>query len=112
MAIIVVATLSVGFVSCGDDDDEVSIVGTWRYDDSEGYDLFVFKSDGSGIYEEYEYVGNKAVKDGSEKFTYVFNAGTGVLKVVWEDNDVETFKIVFSSSNKFVIDGKDVFVKQ
>ena len=65
MTIMMVAIVSVGFVSCGDDDDDektdgISIVGTWRYSNDyygepEGYEQYIFKRDGSGFYEDWGY---------------------------------------------------------
>ena len=56
MTILMVAIVSVSFVSCGDDDDDdkketSSIVGTWVYFERDGEysysDMYTFKSDGT-----------------------------------------------------------------
>ncbi|MBQ9637772.1 MAG: hypothetical protein IJV36_07785 [Prevotella sp.] len=70
MTILMVTIVSVGFVSCGNDDDDekgdsVSIVGTWRYSNDyygepEGYEQYIFKRDGSGYYEDWGYENGKA----------------------------------------------------
>ena len=49
--------LCLNFTACGDDDEENSIVGTWKSEvaDSYGYTVaFTFNSDGSGIWEEFK----------------------------------------------------------
>lgn len=66
MTILMVAIVSVGFVSCGDDDDDEkgsteSIVGTWVY----------FERDG-----EYSY---------SEMYTF---KSDGTFKLVWQESDI------------------------
>lgn len=57
MTILMVAIMSVGFMSCGSDDkkdDPVSIYGTWRRDSkSGGYVALKLNSDGTAIQEEY-----------------------------------------------------------
>ena len=52
MAILMVAIMSVGFMSCSKDDDVKkdsvgSLVGTWRYNFSSGYDLLTFDQNGT-----------------------------------------------------------------
>lgn len=53
-----VAFVSVSFVSCGSDDKEddvASIIATWRYDFSSGYVLLVFNSNGTYIHREFDH---------------------------------------------------------
>ena len=61
MIILMVAIMSVGFMSCSKDDDSskdetvVSIVGTWRYDwgsSAVSFTAYTFNSDGSVTLED------------------------------------------------------------
>lgn len=95
---LVVATLSLGFVSCGDDDDNkpssTSLVGTWVMEVDDLKITVVFNSNGSGTFlEEYE--------DGSqysEKFEYAYDASERVLTVVGTDVFDGNFDVVLTTS--------------
>ena len=96
LAVMLVAMLSLGFVSCGDDDDDDNAaIGTWYGEShSEGLTL-VFKSGGKGVaYASYngERVGE------SESFTYKMKSNTsGTL--YFSDYDsyygLETYEMTF-----------------
>ena len=112
-----VAIVSVGFVSCGDDDDEdekkideVTIIGTWRLDYSSGYELLTFNSNGKGTLSEYNYEGKKEILDEIEAFDYIFNESTMTLRILAGD-EVEIWKVESLTSTQMIIDG-DVYVKQ
>ena len=79
ITIMMVALVSMSFVSCSDGDDDngssnSSIVGTWKYDFSEeedgefyvGYQLFTFNADGTGRLVEYD----DGKIDSDDVFTY------------------------------------------
>lgn len=75
------AILSVGFISCGDDDDEIggkdTLVGTWQCTWSEGYEKYLHNSD------------NDDEWNGAEDFTTTFKAdGT-----VTADGDTGKWKL-------------------
>ena len=113
MTILMVAIVSVGFVSCDDDDDDdskASIIGTWRYDYSDGYDLLTFNSNGKGTYSEYYYEGKKELLDEVEAFDYIFNESSMTLRMLFGD-EVEIWKVESITSKQLVIDG-DVYVRQ
>lgn len=117
MTILMVAIVSVSFVSCGDDDDEdekkideVTIIGTWRCDYSDGYELLTFNSNGKGTYSEYYYEGKKEILDEIEAFDYIFNESTMTLRILAGD-EVEIWKVESLTSTQMIIDG-DVYVKQ
>ena len=90
MTILMVAIVSVGFVSCGDDDDdekEGAIIGTWRSDWSDeggtGYTLITFYANGSGNLIEKE-----DGKTTNENFKYAFDAKTmTIVLMFWDDDD-------------------------
>lgn len=117
MTILMVAIVSVGFVSCGDDDDEdekkideVTIIGTWRLDYSSGYELLTFNSNGKGTLSEYYYEGKKEILDEIEAFDYIFNESTMTLRILAGD-EVEIWKVESLTSTQMIIDG-DVYLKQ
>lgn len=85
-----VAMLSISFVSCSDDDDDVSnsIVGTWRYEEDDYYEVITFKSDGTGTWTEYELGDYDSVF-----FTYTYDYTSMVLVMRYEDGDTEKSKV-------------------
>lgn len=114
MTILMVTIMSVGFVSCSSDDDDdnstSSIIGTWRCDYSDGYDLVTFNSNGKGTYSEYYYQGKKELLDEVEAFDYIFNESSMTLRMLFGD-EVEIWKVESITSKQMVIDG-DVYVRQ
>ena len=74
LTLMMVAMLSVGFVSCGDDDDEdnASIVGTWVGYSNGEYVTYQYNSDGTGTI---------TVNDVSIRFTYSYNTETKRLTI-------------------------------
>lgn len=72
LSFVLFAILSVGFISCGDDDDEIggkdTLVGTWQCTWSEGYEKDLLNSN------------NDDEWNGAEDFTATFKAdGTAVI---------------------------------
>ena len=137
-AFFVAAVLSVGFVSCKDDDETpspgtpgpsvsnpssaFSLVGTWRCDWVEdveyGYEFATFNSDNTGTWGEYYYNGRNWVYDDVESFTYAIvrkeTSETGyqllTLRLYFGD-EVETIEVEVISSNKVIFDG-DIYIRQ
>lgn len=98
MTIVMVAIVSVSFVSCGDDEDEtneISIVGTWRSNWSDeygsGYTIITFNADGTGNIIEYEqekgYPGNTT----NNRFKYAFDAKTMTIVLMFWDDDEKAY---------------------
>ena len=114
MTILMVAIVSVGFMSCNSDNDaddsKASIFGTWRNDSSDGYDLITFNANGKGTYSEYYYEGKKELLKEVEAFDYIFNESSMTLRMLFGD-EVEIWKVESLTSKQMVIDG-EVFVKQ
>ena len=117
MTILMVTIVSVGFVSCGgdDDDDEISIVGTWRCDwsDGDGYTILTFNSNGLGNLTK-----RGEGKTRNEMFKYAFDTKTMTLILMfWDDEDGdytdydEPAHISSLTSKSMVIDGY-VYYKQ
>lgn len=93
-----VAMLSISFVSCSDDDDiSNSIVGTWRYEEDGYYDVVTFKSDGTGTWTEYE-LGDYD----SWFFTYTYDYTSMVLVVRYEDGDTEKSKVQIAGDVMYI----------
>ena len=89
LSIVMVAMMSVSFVSCGDDDDNyydpsvtTPLVGVWQYqgpeDPSNYWWRLVFYKDGTGVETEYS---NDGVTDITlnNKFNYTYRSSTGQL---------------------------------
>lgn len=120
MTILMVAILSAGFVSCGDDDDNsiekdgnVSLVGTWSLNfGPDDYCLLTFYKNGTVKYQEYD--------DGEweEDETYNYTYGNGILRLTYRDgSERETIEVISLSETKLVLKdwpdgGVNTFVKQ
>lgn len=129
-AFFVAAVLSVGFVSCKDDDEtpspgnpsgsstsntsSFSIVGKWmcEWDDGDeiGYDLITFNSNGTGAWQEFVYENGKSKLCDYEYFDYVFDSKTSTLKCLFGD-EIEIMRVEVFSSNKVIVDG-DIYIRQ
>lgn len=102
--------LCLNFTACGDDDEENSIVGTWKSEvaDSYGYTVaFTFNSDGSGIWEEFK--DNKP--QDSETFTYTVKGDK--VTFTWEDGEVYTSTFSISDNRLTIKDNEDseIYIK-
>ena len=116
MTILMVAIMSVGFMSCSKDDDvkktgEVSLVGTWRYDFSTGYVLFTFSQDGTVRCQEYDH------GEWEEDKIYHYTFSNGILRITYEDGrERETIEVISLSDTKLVLEdydgGVNTFIKQ
>ena len=122
-----VAIVSVGFVSCGDDDDDekdggTSIVGTWRYSydyygEDEGYEQYIFKRDGSGFYEDWGYENGRAELYDRMAITYSYSEKDKELVIIEDDGDVFQYTVVALTSTRLVLLEKgeteaETYVKQ
>lgn len=117
MTILMVAIVSVGFVSCGDDEDDsnhkdntVSIVGTWRHDFSSGYQLLVFKSNGKGFLEEYD--SESGGIEYSDEITYYYDNEKERYMIIEKDGEYTyTYPIQYYNETTLVLvdpDGNSV----
>lgn len=117
MTILMVAIMSVGFMSCGGGDDdvkkesEVSLVGTWRYDFSTGYVLFTFSQDGTVRIREYDH------GEWERDKVYYYTYSNGILHITYEDGrERETIEVISLSDTKLVLEdydgGVNTFIKQ
>lgn len=113
MTILMVAIVNVGFVSCGDDDDDkneegISIVGTWRHDFSSGYILLILKSNGKGLLEEYDSASGGI--EYSEEITYYYDKEKERYMIIEKDGEYTyTYPIQYYNETTLVLvnpDGK------
>ena len=113
LALLAVLFLGFAFVSCSSDDKDddggnnievvESLVGTWKYTFSTGYQLVTFKSNGKGSLKEIDY----AAEDYKDSFTYSYDSDSQVLKIYWEDEDPEEWQVVSITSKKLVVIDED-----
>lgn len=80
-----------------------SLVGTWKYNFSTGYQLITFKSNGKGTVKEIDY----EAEDYEESFTYSYNPDTQILKMYWEDEEASEWQVVSLTSKKLVVIDED-----
>lgn len=83
-AMFVATLLCVGITSCSSDDDNASIVGTWRCDwDVNCYTIITFNEEGTGSSTEAE-----DGKISTDRFRYSFDPKSMVLILMfWDDYD-------------------------
>ena len=117
LAVMTVATLSVCFMSCGDDDDgpEISIVGTWTFDyGDEGYCSLTFSgtaTSGTVTIVDYE----KGHTD-TETSRYTYKDGYLYLPDIEDYEDIGAIKVISLTETKLVLcdfpdDGNCTFTK-
>lgn len=108
LAIMIVAIVSVSFVSCsrGGDEEEgpakISIVGTWKWEKGKESLVLTFQSDGSGRWQENNYGRVKAYG-----FSYTINYDEMKLSMKFPDGDVETKEIKDLTATTVTIDRKE-----
>lgn len=111
-SILFVMFLSLFIIGCSSDDEENNqmlseIVGTWRCNYEDGYDLIIFRSNGTGTWTEqaydsggstrniaYEINGNKLIITDEEGYIEIYNIAklsSSLLVLVDEDGDSWTF---------------------
>ena len=127
MTILMVAIVSVGFVSCGDDDNKsdderntptgqlgtVSLVGTWQlHFGPNDYCILTFYQNGTVKYQEYD--------DGEweEEETLNYTYKNAILRLTYSDgSERETIEVISLSETKLVLkdwpdEGVNTFLRQ
>ena len=103
-----------------DDDPAPSILGTWKFtgyksingadgsefnpqaaDDCEGKNTFVFKADGTAGETFYSPSGSDCVVNGTQNYTYSYNAQTKELTLTANGGTPETHEVVRLDNNTF-----------
>lgn len=118
LAILMVAIVSVGIVSCGGDDDdkrepEVSIIGTWSLNFGKNdYSLLTFFQNGTVKYQEYDN------GEWEEDETYRYSFSNGILVFTYSNgSERETIEVISLSATKLVLKdwpdgGVNTFIRQ
>lgn len=127
LSIMMVALLSVGFVSCGDDDEEIdyskAIVGTWQYEDSEMTDVISFFSSGKCSEEinvkgsspaiKMRYEGNFLVTEKSLVLNWSKRVGWNPISNDWSIKlDSKVYDYSYTLKGKTLIIGEMTYIKQ
>ena len=102
-------TLSFGFTSCSDDDDDAAsdIIGTWKHSGDDWEETYTFNENGTFLLTEYdEYWGDKYYETG----TYKYDKKSLVLS--FDDDDYPEYYQVVSNSGtsmvlKYISDSSD-----
>ncbi len=82
--LLMLLTLSLGFMACSDDDDndKNSIVGTWKWEGEGEYVIATFNADGTGVCEEFW-------EGGADRYTFRYSYSNNMLTVL-EDGETYT----------------------
>lgn len=102
MIAIVALLATVSFTSCGDDDKDEpesseSVVGVWRHDFGDGYQLLTFEKNGKYSLVEFDFVSG----NWSEYGTYSIKGD--VMTRVLSDGDVEVYSILTHTAKKLIL---------
>ena len=94
-----VLTMTMGFISCSDDEDFDSIVGPWAYEEKGYYEEITFKSNGTFIIESEEYYRDEW-DSYTDKGSYELD---GNKLIVFIDDEISIVTIVSLTSTKLVL---------
>lgn len=84
---LMVALFGLSVISCGNDDDANSVVGTWVEDYGDGICTFTFRGNGTGVYVD-QYYGKNGLETESFNFKYrMHNDSSGDLIILDEHGD-------------------------
>lgn len=114
LSLLLIAMLCITLTACSDKDDDKkdepniptgnsdSLVGTWDgycEDDQEEYATLVFRTDGSGWYQE---------NDGEKDYFDNYRVKNGILEIMWEDEySYEQVGKITINGNRFRINLRD-----
>lgn len=104
LTFVMVAMLSVGFVSCGDDDSgsDIPIVGTWVDTDDNSDVSFTFNGDGSGYLKD---------KSGTSNFNYAYDESSKTLKLWYVNSSlVYTYTVTLTGNTLMLSRGSSTYV--
>ena len=101
-----VALVSMSFVSCSDDDDDngssnSSIVGTWIYEEGYYYNLVTFYEDGTGVWIEEDEEEYDSYEE--EEFSYIYSPSSNKLTMYFK-GEKET-STVYVNGDTMIMDG-------
>jgi len=84
-----------------------SIVGTWKYTFSAGYEIITFNADGTGFLKEVDY------EDGysyTENFAYTYDEANKTLKITYHEDGnpyIDTMKVKSVSATMLIIENEE-----
>ena len=121
MTFLMVSIMSVGFVSCGDDDDDekksnegelTAIIGTWMETQDSGTKLYlVLLANGHGSWEVEQ---SKGHIENDGEFTYTYKDNVITISYV-DDNTIEKLYVIGLTADRLTIKyddgGKHVFYR-
>lgn len=109
--------LSVGFVSCSSDDDDDDggsssknpIIGTWvmQHQSDQDYDSYVFKKDGTG-----SMTIHRIMSGNNSTYPFTYTYGDNVLSIVYNDGDVEMWRVTLTGNTMTMTDGEYLYSYQ
>lgn len=102
---VLAVVMCMNFVSCGNDDDENPLFGTWvsvyTKNSVEYKEVETFNSDGTGSSAYYE--NGKIDKEGVRNFKYTYDESTKILTYIWSDGDTYAMRVKELTSSKLVL---------
>lgn len=116
MALLMAAIVSIGFVSCGSDDDDndkdtspstssnqTLLIGTWRHDfgTNGGYNIKQFNSDNTGYSQEYD--PNDGGLRRKHDFTYQYDKNTNRIYTRESDGDQGVYEVRELTQNTLIL---------
>lgn len=124
LMVLLIAFICIGTISCTKDDDEngendkenidkdddndqVSIIGTWEFDDGDGWTM-VYKFSSNGSFKETDteiYNGKPDVY--MEEGTYKYNTNKKTLTLSYDDNTTTQYKVISLTSQKLTLQYED-----
>lgn len=110
--LLLVPMMAVAFTGCSSDDDDndggkkssSSIVGTWRYNFSTGYQIVTFNSNGTGSMREHD---NYDGMDDTDYFRYSYNKSAGLISIIYDDDEMEFFTVRSVTSSELIVSDED-----
>lgn len=99
-------SMTLAFVGCSDDDNDVSsssIVGTWSYEEEDYYEEITFKANGIMIVESEEYY-NGEWESWTERGTYELDGDKLIANI---DDEIAIVTVVSVTSSKLVLKDED-----
>ncbi len=112
LILFLVPMMAFAFTGCSSDDDDndggkkssSSIVGTWRYNFSTGYQIVTFNSNGTGSMREHD---NYDGMDYTDYFRYSYNKSAGFISVIYDDDDIEYYTVRSVTSSELIVIDED-----
>lgn len=102
-----VMLLCMNLANCSDDNDSdknaksTALVGTWKCSYEDGYDLWIFKADGTGVFSEV------ATHGGSDTWTITYQYDTSSQTLITREDDdpddINIFNVISIDADMLII---------